>query len=49
MTTIHIQLDAEETQREILDAARDAFPDATSICLESEDGTSETIYTGKEK
>lgn len=41
--TITIKLAGEETQREILDAARDAFPDATSICVESEDGTSETI------
>ena len=50
--TIRIQIDTEQsgdTISEILDAAKDMFHDATSICLESEDGTSETIYTGKEK
>ncbi len=42
--TITIQLDTDETQGEILESVRGRFPDATSICVESEDGTSETIY-----
>lgn len=45
--TIRIELSTDETQRTILDAARDAFPEATSICVESEDGTSETILRKK--
>ncbi len=45
--TITIKLDTDETQSEILESARGWFPEATSICVESEDGTSETIYTRK--
>lgn len=50
-TTIRIEIEMkpeifDEFSR-IKDAARDAFPDATSITVESEDGTSETIYTRK--
>lgn len=33
-----------EVQKKCLDDARDAFPEASSICVESEDGTSETIF-----
>lgn len=46
-TTIRIEIDVDETQGELLDAARLKFPDATSITVESEDGTSETTYTRK--
>jgi len=50
-TTIRIEV---EMKHEIFDefsrikeAARSAFPEATSITVESEDGTSETVYTRK--
>jgi hypothetical protein len=47
-TTITIKLETTETQGELLDAAREAFGAvAVSIAIESEDGTSETIYTRK--
>lgn len=46
-TTIRIEVETDETQGELLDSARIKFPDATSITVESEDGTSETIYTRK--
>ena len=48
--TITIKLDTDdtdETQSKTFDAARATFPNATSITIESEDGTSETIYTRK--
>lgn len=44
--TITIKLDTDDIQRE-LDTARDAFPGATNICVETEDGASETIYPVK--
>lgn len=44
--TITINLDTDDVQREI-DTARDAFPGATSICVETDDGNSATIYPVK--
>lgn len=53
MTTIRIQIkanhSAEEAYALYADIVRDAFPEAVSITVDSEDGTSETIYTRKEK
>lgn len=46
-TTIRIEVETDETQCSIIDNLRDAFPEATSITVESEDGTSETVYTRK--
>jgi hypothetical protein len=51
-TTIRIELetgilDKEWVKQELIEKARDAFPDAESIVVESEDGTSETVYTRK--
>lgn len=48
--TIRIEIpvyleNAEGEMGKCLDKARDAFPEASSICVESEDGTSETIFT----
>jgi hypothetical protein len=55
--TIRVQLEAPEaidlprerdgTLGKLLDKSRATFPEATSITVESDDGTSETIYTRK--
>lgn len=47
-TTIRIEVeDTEKSLVGIAEAIRNAFPEATSITVESEDGTSETVYGGK--
>lgn len=45
--TVTIQLEAPENQSDMADIVRDAFPEATSITVDSEDGTSETIFVRK--
>jgi hypothetical protein len=46
-TTIRIVIETDDKQGLILEAVRMQFPQATSITVESDDGTSETIYTRK--
>ena len=48
ITIMHdVTFDTNEGISGMLDKARDAFPEATNICVESEDGTSETILRKK--